>query len=189
MPMKYDLYCCRITIQHRYKIGPVTVGHILRELSNLILHMNNRRSTNIAKQFLKRLESVPLYDYQNMVFQLLENGPWTIIRSSENCKRLRDIRSYQEFFNKLIKSPKGSTFLFFLPLLGRPPNNRDQANLRITGCTISRKVVISVRNDILTAKCPKTAKKWSEYYFTYQLDRYLHRLWQPTCVIERWNFH
>ena len=75
---------------------------------------------------------------------------------------------YQTFFNELITSTEGSTVLFSLPRLGRRPTLSDHLtteikqilnNLRIAGCAISRKAVISIGNGVLAAKSPEKLPK------------------------------
>ena len=76
-----------------------------------------------VKQFLKRLETVPLYKHENIVFQLLKNRPQKFILTS---KTVRDRKpKYQIFFNKSMISTEGSRALFSLPRLGRPTTLSD----------------------------------------------------------------
>ena len=86
---------------------------------------------------------------------------------------------YEKYFNETISSADGSSVLFSLPRFGMPPTLTEEItteiklilnNLRISGCSISRKVVISVGNGVLASKCTeKMANKWWKHYVIYQM--------------------
>ena len=69
----YDPYCCKITISRRDRIGPVTVGHVPREISRYVYYFLHEESSRTLK--------INLLLYQLVVWKCLYGWRSHILKS------------------------------------------------------------------------------------------------------------